>query len=79
MNITNPLGAENAEADDLADKNMTSFVLEVPIACLVSSVNQPIIGGWTTASLGAGRATDAWPDAVPCGNACGTRPTDGPG
>ncbi len=48
--------AENAEADDLADKNVTSFVLEVPIACLVSSASQPIIGGWTTASLGVGRS-----------------------
>ena len=55
VNVTNPLGAENAEADDLADKNVTSFVLEVPIACLVSSASQPIIGGWTTASLVAGR------------------------
>ena len=54
VNVSNPLGAENAEADDLADKNVTSFILEVPIACLVSSAKQPIIGGWTTASLGVG-------------------------
>ena len=54
VNVTNPLGPENAEADDLADKNVTSFVLEVPIACLVQSASQPIIGGWTTASLGVG-------------------------
>ena len=52
VNVSNPLGAENAEADDLANKNVTSFVLEVPIACLVQSASQPIIGGWTTASLG---------------------------
>ncbi len=54
VNVSNPLGAENAEADDLADKNVTSFILEVPISCLVSSSKQPIIGGWTTASLGVG-------------------------
>jgi hypothetical protein len=56
VNITNPLGAENVEADDLADKNVTSFILEIPIACLVTSSKQPIIGGWTTASLNVGAA-----------------------
>ena len=54
VNISNPIGSESAEEDDLADKNITSFVLEVPISCLVSSSSQPIIGGWTTASLGVG-------------------------
>jgi hypothetical protein len=80
VNVSNPLGPENAEADDLADKNVTSFVLEVPIACLVSSVSQPIIGGWTTASLGAGRAT-GMPGPTPCpaGTPASPRPTDGPG
>ena len=51
VNITNPLGAEDVEADDLADKNVTSFILEVPIACIVQSPAQPIVGGWTTASM----------------------------
>lgn len=51
VNVTNPLGAENAEADDLADKNVTSFVLEVPISCLTASADAPVIGAWTTASL----------------------------
>jgi hypothetical protein len=51
VNVTNPLGPENAEADDLADKNVTSFVLEVPISCLASSSAAPVIGAWTTASL----------------------------
>lgn len=51
VNVTNPLGAENAEADDLADKNVTSFVLEVPISCLAASPDAPVIGAWTTASL----------------------------
>jgi Domain of unknown function (DUF4331) len=49
VNITNPLGATNTEADDLADKNITSLAIEVPTSCLVSS-SSPIIGGWTTAS-----------------------------
>ena len=80
VNVTNPLGPENAEADDLADKNVTSFVLEVPIACLVSSASQPIIGGWTTASLGVGMAGGV-PGPAPCpaGQPAALRPTDGPG
>ena len=36
VNVTNPLGPVDAEADDLADKNVTSLILEVPIACLTS-------------------------------------------
>lgn len=47
---TNPLGPPDGEGDDLADKNITSIVLEVPIACLTRA-NQPVIGGWTTACL----------------------------
>ncbi|MBL9149776.1 MAG: DUF4331 domain-containing protein [Phycisphaerae bacterium] len=47
---TNPLGSPRAELDVLADKNCTSFILELPIAALTSP-NEPVIGGWTTASL----------------------------
>ena len=42
--------AEFATEDTLADKNVTSFILEVPIACLTEGKG-PIIGGWTTASV----------------------------
>jgi hypothetical protein len=45
----NPLGANNANADSLADKNVTAIELEVPATCLVQG--DPVIGGWTTASL----------------------------
>ena len=80
VNVTNPLGAENAEADDLADKNVTSFVLEVPIACLVSSASQPIIGGWTTASLGVGMPGGTpGPTPCPAGQPAALRPMDLPG
>ncbi|MGE4057054.1 MAG: DUF4331 domain-containing protein [Vicinamibacterales bacterium] len=51
VNVTNPLGAPDAEGDDIACKNVTSFILEVPTGCLVPSTPQPIIGAWTTASL----------------------------
>ena len=48
---TNPVGAPDAEKDDLADKNVTTFALEVPIGCLTGGNLQGIIGAWTTASL----------------------------
>ena len=77
------------EADDLADKNVTSFILEVPIACLVASASQPIIGGWTTASVGVGvplggptpGTLDAGPagPTPPGGAPAAQRPADGPG
>ncbi len=51
---TNPLGAENAEADLLADANVTSLIMEVPIGCLTNGA-EPVIGAWTTASLRQGR------------------------
>ncbi|MEO5656669.1 MAG: DUF4331 domain-containing protein [Nitrospiria bacterium] len=50
----NPLGPVNGEADDLARKNVTSLILEVPVGCLASDAH-PVIGGWTTASLRQGR------------------------
>lgn len=53
----NPLGPVNAKENVLADKNVTTLALEVPTNCLVS--NGPIIGGWTTSSLGRGAAVGA--------------------
>lgn len=50
VNIENPLGPRNAEPNSLDDKNITSFILEVPAACLTRGSN-PVIGGWTTAVL----------------------------
>jgi Domain of unknown function (DUF4331) len=50
INIANPVGEAfaNSGRDDVADKNVTSLVLEVPITCLTS--RDTVIGGWTTAS-----------------------------
>ena len=45
----NPLGGYVANTDNLADKNVTAIELEVPATCLVAG--DPVIGGWTTASL----------------------------
>jgi len=50
INIQNPVGAPDAELNTLADKNVTSLILEAPISCLVTDKTS-IIGGWTTASL----------------------------
>jgi len=46
----NPLGNPNAQPDVLADKNVTSLILEVPTDCLTGGQTD-VIGGWTTAHL----------------------------
>jgi hypothetical protein len=46
----NPLGPVDGEENVLADKNVTTLALEVPIDCLVAG--DPVIGAWTTASVG---------------------------
>jgi Domain of unknown function (DUF4331) len=50
INYANPIGEAfaNTARDDIADKNVTSLVLEVPISCL--KTNDNVIGAWTTAS-----------------------------
>ena len=55
----NPL-AEYATTDTLADKNVTSIILEVPIACLTEGKG-PVLGAWTTASVPASRVMTAAP------------------
>ncbi|MFL6711455.1 MAG: DUF4331 domain-containing protein [Sulfurifustis sp.] len=46
----NPLGPENAEANTIANKNITSLILELHKSCLANG-SEPVIGAWTTASL----------------------------
>ncbi len=65
---TNPLGARDGEGPgDLADKNVTSFALEVPTACLTGTAEtasgDPVIGGWTTASVRQARVINPAPTA----------------
>ncbi|HVA84554.1 MAG TPA: DUF4331 domain-containing protein [Candidatus Binataceae bacterium] len=52
VNYANPVGEAfaNTQPNSIGGKNVTSLILEVPISCLVTGKN-PIIGGWTTASL----------------------------
>jgi hypothetical protein len=52
--------AEKAAKDSLADANVTSIAMEVPIACLTSG-SEPVIGAWTTASLRQGRLLNPTP------------------
>jgi hypothetical protein len=56
---TNPLGPENGESDLLADANVTSLVLELPIAALTA--NNAVLGAWTTASLRQARVLNPHP------------------
>lgn len=46
----NPLGPETGKRDSLDDKNVTSFILELPKKFL-SPGGRGIIGGWTSASM----------------------------
>ena len=54
--------AERAESDSLADKNVTTLALEVPTSCLTAG-SEPVVGGWTTASLRQGRLLNPTPNA----------------
>jgi Domain of unknown function (DUF4331) len=54
---SNPVGPRDGETDDLADKNVTSLALEVPISCLTRA-GEPTIGGWTTASVAKNDPSD---------------------
>ena len=53
-------GAEFATVDSLADANVTSLILELPVACLTEGKGT-IIGAWTTASVPASRTVSAAP------------------
>lgn len=56
----NPLGARNSASNIIADKNVTSLALEVPISCLARAAD-PVIGGWTTASKPEKRELESSP------------------
>ncbi|MGH8128190.1 MAG: DUF4331 domain-containing protein [Gammaproteobacteria bacterium] len=48
----NPVGPRNGTQNTLHNKNVTTLALEVPASCLTASGgSDPVIGGWTTASL----------------------------
>jgi hypothetical protein len=47
---TNPVGPPNGETNVIANKNVTTIALELPIACLTKD-SEPVIGAWTAAYL----------------------------
>ena len=55
----NPVGPVDGATDDLADKNVTTLALEVPISCLRGEGD--VIGGWTTSHLPRTTSLDADP------------------
>jgi len=65
INIGHPIALsaadESREPDSLADKNITSLVLEVPASCLTADAKHPVIAGWTTASLPQARVLNPFP------------------
>jgi hypothetical protein len=58
--ITNP-ALINAAPNTIADKNVTTLAMEVHSSCLVK--DDPVIGGWTSASLRQARLLDGSPMA----------------
>ena len=57
---TNPAGPRDGERNIISRKNITTLALEVPISCLTSG-NEPVIGGWMTASLRQARLINPKP------------------
>ena len=50
---TNPVGPTDGERNIIANKNVTSIALEMPIQCLRKGT-EPVIGAWTTAYVPSG-------------------------
>ncbi len=57
----NPLAAPDSVANTIADKNVTTIALEIPIAC-VTNGSESVIGAWTTASMRQARVINPTPD-----------------
>jgi Domain of unknown function (DUF4331) len=57
----NPLGPPNAIPNPIGDQNITTLALEVPVGCIARG-NQPIVGGWTTASMRQARILNPQPN-----------------
>jgi hypothetical protein len=57
---TNPLGPVDGEKNIINDKNITTFAVEVPIACLTGGTTD-VIAAWTSASMPQVRVLDPTP------------------
>lgn len=71
----NPLGERDRGLNIADDKNVTSIALEVPISCLTTG-NEPVIGGWTTASLRQARVLNPQPQRQVEGGPAGATGTE---
>jgi hypothetical protein len=67
------VNARNNEPNTLADKNVSSLALEIPIACL-SAGSDPVIGGWTTASLRQAHVFNSMPESDKSEAGVGAKP-----
>jgi hypothetical protein len=57
----NPLGPEvGGNKNDLENKNVSTIAMEVPVSCLATAAD-PVIGGYTTASVRQGRLMNPSP------------------
>ena len=56
-----PLGAADANADDLDDKNVTTLAIEVHQGCLTNGNDSGVFGTWTTASRPQATVLDPTP------------------
>ncbi|MFM9886063.1 MAG: DUF4331 domain-containing protein [Burkholderiales bacterium] len=58
--VATVIGRPDGAQSTTDDKNITTLALEVPINCLTNG-SEPVIGGWTTASLRQGRLLNPAP------------------
>lgn len=65
--------AQNANNNIIRNKNITAFAVEVPISC-VTSGSDPVVGGWTTASLPQGQVLNRSPRFNSSGGAANPAP-----
>lgn len=70
---TNPAGPRDGERNIISNKNVTSLALEVPKSCLTGSEN-PVIGGWTTASVPQARVINPAPRGSALTGSAGAKP-----
>ena len=66
----NPVGPPDAEPNSLAKKAITAIELEVASSCLTNG-SDPVIGGWTTASLRQGALRNPAPAGLLANNGAG--------
>lgn len=55
-----PLGARDGGTNVIGNKNITTLALELPVECLTNG-SEPVIGGWTSASLRQARVLNPAP------------------